>query len=386
MASKHLKDNLSIVKRNKKDKIYCTEDYAQSLYDMMFGGSYADAGSKDLTIGENKKATIVSIDKNGIAVADTDSCASVIIDLNKERPFFERQRVYDPEFGIAVGSVIDVAIDGASGGSFTASMGSAFTQELHKDLLLSMKTGRHAYTITIKSVNDGGFLVDLQGIECFMPGSLAGANKIVDFNGMIGKRVIVMIETYLEHTGTFVVSAKKYIQHILPERIKELDFSKVYSGNVTGTAAYGAFVEWDGIFTGLLHDSEMNDTLTSLRPGSAVDFYIREIKEGNRIILTQKEPSPELLNYQVFKDEFEGNEIEGRIKEIKSFGVFIEFENDVVGMMPPREFRKTGGTKVQEGDIVLCYVKSVDVSTKKIQLRAVKDDNDESEEFDEELN
>ncbi len=130
----------------------------------------------------------------------------------------------------------------------------------------------------------------------------------------------------------------------------------------------------------------MNDTLTSLRPGSAVDFYIREIKEGNRIILTQKEPSPELLNYQVFKDEFEGNEIEGRIKEIKSFGVFIEFENDVVGMMPPREFRKTGGTKVQEGDIVLCYVKSVDVSTKKIQLRAVKDDNDESEEFDEELN
>jgi len=160
----------------------------------------------------------------------------------------------------------------------------------------------------------------------------------------------------------------------MPTMIKELDFSKKYSGNVTGTAAYGAFVEWDGIFTGLLHESEMLDQLGDLRPGSAIDFYVKDIKEGSRIILTQKEPSPELMKYQTFKEEIEGGEAEGRIREIKPFGVFVEFDNGVVGMMPPREFKKMGNTKVQEGDVVLCFVKSVDVGARKIQLRAVKDD------------
>ena len=382
MASRHLIENLSIKKVDPKHKVYCHEPYAQELYDLMVGSFSRNDGSKDLKVGDTKKATIISINAQGIAVADTTSSASVIIDLNKEKRFFERQRSYNPDFGIGVGSVIDVAIDGMTGGAFTASMGSAFSKELRNDLLEAMKSGSHAYTVTVKSVNDGGFIVDLQGIECFMPGSLAGANKILDFGALVGKNVVVMIETFLEQSDTFVVSAKKYIQKILPTRIKELDFAKKYSGNVTGPAAYGAFVEWDGIFTGLLHESEMTDLLGDLRPGSAVDFYVKDIKEGNRIILTQKEPSPELMKYQLFKEQLEGGEAEGRIREIKPFGVFIEFDNGVVGMMPPREFRKTGGSKVQEGDVVLCYVKGVDVGARKIQLRAVKDEADGEDEAD----
>jgi ribosomal protein S1 len=381
MASRHLIENKSIRKVDPKDKIYCQEPYAQELYDMMysaFGGSFKGE-PKDMMVGDTKKATIMSIDSRGIAIADTDACVSVLIDLNKEKPFFERQRSYNPDFNIGVGSVVDVAIDGKSRGTFVASMGTAFNRELKNDLRKSLEEGSHAYTVTVKSVNDGGFLVDLQGLECFMPGSLAGANKILDFHSMIGKKVVVMVEAYLQHSDTFVVSAKKYIQRILPAMVKELDFSKKYSGTVTGTASYGAFVEWEGVYTGLLHESEMADVLGDLRPGSAVDFYVKDIREGNRIILSQKQPSSEALAYQDFKADVEGGEAEGRVKEIKPFGVFIEFENGVVGMMPPREFRKTGGTRVQEGDVVLCYVKSVDVGAKKIQLRAVKEGGDEDE-------
>ena len=272
---------------------------------------------------------------------------------------------------------LDVAIEGKNKGTFNASMGAAFSKELKNELRDSLKKGDAAYTVLVKSVNDGGFIVDLMGVDCFMPGSLAGANKIIDFNGLVGKRLTVMVETYLEHSDTFVVSAKKYIQKILPTKIKELDFAAKYTGNVTGTAAYGAFVEWGGIFTGLLHESEMNDTLGLHGPGSPIDFYVKDIKEGGRIILTQKEPSPELLKYQTFKEQNEGVELEGTIKEIKTFGVFVEFEDGVVGMMPPREFKKTGGSKVQEGDVILCFVKSVDVISKKIQLRATRDEDED---------
>jgi len=377
MPSKHLKENKSIVKRDPKHKVFCHEPYAQALYDLMCGTFNGDV-SKDMSRGDIRRATVVSIDKYGIAVADTDSSASVLIDLNKEKGFFERQRQYNPDFGVAIGSVIDVTIENKTQGTFTASIEGAFNKELKRDLREALKTGNTAYTVTVKSVNEGGFLVDLQGIECFMPGSLAGANRILDFNSMIGKKVIVMVETFLEHSEMFVVSAKKYIQKILPTKIKELDFSVKYTGSVTGTAAYGAFVEWDGIFTGLLHESEIQGVaLADLRPGDQIEFFVKDVKEDNRVILTQKEPSPELMLYQTFKEEYEGTEVEGTVREIKPFGIFIEFEGGAIGMMPPREFKKTGGRVIKEGDSIDCYIKQVDVAAKKIQVRCIKDEDDE---------
>lgn len=370
MGARHQIDNPSIIKRDKKDKIYCTEPYAQELYDLM-SGYLGNGQSKDMARGDTRKATIISINEFGQAVADTDSSASVLIDMNKERGFFERQRQYNPNFGIEVGSVIDVTIESKVQGTFTASIEGAFNKELKNELRETLRTGATAYNVTVKSVNEGGFLVDLQGIECFMPGSLAGANRILDFNSMIGKKLIVMIETYLDHSEMFVVSAKKYIQKILPTKIKELDFSKKYTGTVTGTAAYGAFVEWEGIFTGLLHESEVQGIpLSDLRAADQIEFFVKDVKEDNRIILTQKEPSPELLAYQKFKEDCEGHELEGNIKEIKAFGIFVEFDGGVVGMMPPREFKKTGTKTVKEGDVILCFIKNVDVAGKKIAIRA----------------
>ena len=120
------------------------------------------------------------------------------------------------------------------------------------------------------------------GVNAFMPGGLASANKILDFDSLIGTEKMVMIENYVRNdndgSGIFIVSNKKYIQHILPDEVEKLDLTKEYVGIVTGVNDNGIFVEIDDIFTGYLYYANMsNDT--------KIDFNKKNIKSGDTIIV-----------------------------------------------------------------------------------------------------
>jgi ribosomal protein S1 len=364
-------ENLAVSKRNKKDKIYCQEPYAQDLYDIYsdhFGETGKDENfTKDFKNGEIVKTTINKISDDHI-VADTNYGQTLYLDLGREIKFFRNQGS-EP----AKGMHVDVMITDVS--NSTGSAERAFTHSLKRDLRKSIESNDSAYLVTIKSVNDGGFMVDLNGLQCFMPGSLAAANKISDFESMIGKKVYVMAENYLDKSDMFVVSAKKYIKHVIPARLKELDFTVEYTGHVTGTTDYGVFIEWDEIFTALLHESEVgNDSWKSLRPGDEVKFYIKEVRGDSRIIASQKGPNPEITALLSFKENHEGEVYEGaEVVDIKTFGTFIKM-GDVTGMMTPKEFKRYG--RVSEGDRIDVYIKQVDTVTKRIYLRQPGPDMD----------
>jgi len=369
-----LNENLSIKKRASSDlKVYCDEPYAQEAYE-----KYCDyfAGkpitTKDMNTGDLCKATVVSVVGNKVLV-QAENTQAIYLDLLKESKFLEKQGITEI---LRPGMSLDIQVDGSNKGMFTGSVEKAFKSKIKKELMSALKNKNAAYKITVKSINEGGFIVDLAGLDCFMPGSLAAANKITNFESMIGKEIYVMVENYLEASDMFVVSNKKYIQSILPSKVKELDFGSTYSGTVTGVMAYGAFVEWNDIFTGLLHDSEIDGGLKDLKPGTPINFWVKEIKEGGkdiRIILTQKGPSTEHKLYQEFKDKYEG-EIFGnaRVKDIKPFGVFVELKDGIVGMLSPREFKKIGKSK--EDDLIEVFVKQVEVSSKKVHLKSTEDE------------
>lgn len=364
-------ENLAVSKRNKKDKIYCQESYAQELYDI-YADHFGDAQSeevftKDFKNGEIVKTTINKISKDHI-VADTSYGQTLYLDVNRETKFFRGQGS-EPQPGMCV----DVMITDINNSAGSAER--AFTHSLKRELRRSIDTNESAYLVTIRSVNDGGFIVDLNGLQCFMPGSLAAANKISDFESMIGKKVYVMAENYLDKSDMFVVSAKKYIKHIIPARLKELDFTAQYTGHVTGVADYGVFVEWDEIFTALLHESEVDgDGWKHMKPGDEVSFYIKEVRGESRIIASQKGPNPEITAMLNFKDTHEGEVYENaEIVDIKAFGTFIKM-GDVTGMMTPKEFKKYG--KSSEGDRIDVYVKQVDTVAKRIYLRQPGPDMD----------
>jgi len=358
-------ENTNIVKIDSRHKVYSDEPYAQGLYDLYCGHAEDTMiVAKDLVTGQIIRGKIERISDKYIEVG---TCGQTIyLDYSKEIKFFKRHNT-EPQ----PGQDIDLMITDAS--TSTGSAEKAFVVTLKQELIESIKSNSAAYKVTITGINDGGFIVNLNGLSCFMPGSLAAANKINNFEEMMNKTVYVMVENYLDKSDMFVVSVKKYIKHILPLRINEINYTEKYTGNVTGVTNYGVFVEWNEIFTGLLHETEIDSTdWSQIKNGDVIEFFVKEVRENDRIILSQKGPNPEIVAYLSFKEKYEGEIFdEGEIKDIKPFGVFIKMD-DITGMMTPKEFRKY--PKLTEGDIINVHVKQVDPSNKKVYLRQPESD------------
>lgn len=240
---------------------------------------------------------------------------------------------------------------------------------------INQKDTDKIYYAKIKEKNNGGFLVDIGGIDAFLPGSLAAANIVTNFDELIGKEIPVMFEDYLKEGDTFIVSNKKYIKHILPEKIKELDLNREYSGKITGYAKFGIFLEFNDILTGLLHTSEMiEDTLSKFknnefRSGDYITFYIKEISKGDRIILTEKN-NIEHVSIKDFANDCEGTVQNGCISAIKQVGTFVRFtykENSFTGMIHKNNINVA--TEFNIGDNMDFYISKVDCETNKIFLK-----------------
>jgi ribosomal protein S1 len=225
--------------------------------------------------------------------------------------------------------------------------------------------------IVIEEVNKGGFLVDLSGIKCFLPGSLAAANRITDFESYIGKELHVMIEGYVENKDIFIVSYKKYLNKIMESKIQELDLTKKYKGYVTGTSDFGVFVEWEEIYTGLIHKTEFDDenNISSIHPGDEIEFYVKEIKDNNRLTLTLEKPLERNVIIHDLDNQIKDGTcelIEARVKHKRKNGILIELVDfGLIALIPQDKIGKK--TKLlKTGDDLLVMVYEVEPSSGKI--------------------
>ena len=157
-----------------------------------------------------------------------------------------------------------------------------------------------AYNAVVKEINGGGYIVDIMGVKCFMPGSLAAAGIITDFAALLGKTIPVMIVNYMPNSG-FIVSYKKYLNTILPGKIaEELYVGKDVCCKVTGVSKNGVFVQFkdkngEWLFSGLIHrtvmspDFERRFDAKEFRTGDEFRAYVCNFVEsdkGTRIVLT----------------------------------------------------------------------------------------------------
>lgn len=239
-----------------------------------------------------------------------------------------------------------------------------------------IKSPTRVFQAKVKSKNNGGFIVDIEGHEAFLPGSLASANKIIDFDAFIGKTVNVMIEDYLRDGDIFIVSNKKWIQKILPETIEKLSLEKEYTGVVTGTSRFGIFIEFEDILTGLLHVSEMDSTTSTefnkglFNPGNKIKFYIKEIAKNNKIILSSKKPKVNAITFDKFKELAEGKTLAGTIISLKNYGAFVKFvfeNSDFIGLLYYKEYPLDFYPEI--GDDYSFFLYKIDLETEKIHLR-----------------
>lgn len=349
----HLIPNQNIKGSDNKNKCFSREPYAQQLFNV-YTSNDSSFVKKDLNKGDCVIATNIYIIKDTKIMLELLGGLSIDIDMSREKRFiqlFGYQNVMDfinsmknPDyikefisFGIYV-YVIDSS-------PLKVSLWQGHLKKIKEEFMQEISTPTKAYIAKVIEANKGGFFVDVQGVDAFMPGSLAAPNKIIDFKSYVGKEVVVMIEDFLTNINSFIVSHKKYLEHVIPKRINELDLNKKYKGNITGTSKYGIFVEFDEIFTGLLHNSKMKEETKNkfnnfkYKPGDEIEFYINEITKDNRIILTEENPDEKKLKFNKFIEENKNKILKSSVVAIMNFGVIVNI-NELSGLIPSKEFKK----------------------------------------------
>ena len=289
---------------------YSHEPYAQEYFNILTHQS-CPVVTKDINAGAIVAIDDLHVSRDGNLIADINhGMGSITIDLNKEDKFLNlidiggekvtkevfAEMLKEPKFKesiLAMDLKAKVTTD-----TEKASLWNGYVEGLYNEMSAQITENSKAYHGVIVESNNGGFTVEISGcIKAFMPGSMAAANKITDYQSYVGTETIVMVESYNPKTG-FIVSHKKYLRTILPMHIENLrreiaeNADKVYKGVVTGTTAFGIFIELTPVLTGMLHKTLISDELRNqlregnVEPGTEIDVYVHKIDDHGRIILS----------------------------------------------------------------------------------------------------
>ena len=366
------------IKTKKGDRVFSRESYAQELYDLM-ENHYESAGSSTIftiTVGETLEGTVNAIDTSW-ATIDVGYRELVFVDLSKESSISKSKLI--------PGESIQVQITGDqrtnSRGFIIGSVEAGVRSVITKELLAAVEDQTSAYVGTVVSmIQNGGYIVNVQGIECFMPGSLAGINKLVDFESIINQEIYVVPVSYSPEKGSIVVSHRKYLQALIPGKIEEISNSMdtVRSGNVTGSAKYGVFVEFEGCLTGMIHVNDLDpETLNlhksrEIKPGDPIQFKIKEVVSNTKITLTQVEQKEVVDHWKIISEKYTSFPVQtnGIVKSIKDYGVFLEVSEGVVGLLHVSEFPEGFDTNtIDKGDSITVQITRIDADSRKLFLK-----------------
>lgn len=303
----NLRQNLKVVTKNDgtKTKIYCHENYAQELYHKYMNMNYDDLIAKD----QIKNSILTVCDIYAISatdvIVDTVGGGSARIDLTKDKEYVKMCGCDSVDVFINSlnnsktfkASLLETMPTVKVVNSDRISLWEGHVSKAEAEFRAQINKPTHAYYAKLEAINNGGYIANINNVKCFLPGSLAQANKIINYDVLVGKTIPVMIDSYSEKTG-FIVSFKKYLATILPSKIaNELKVGMAIDAYVTGTKGGNVFMQWadsngDMIFTGLLPQDNMSDETKhdvatgQFTPDSKWRMFISDITPENRIVLS----------------------------------------------------------------------------------------------------
>jgi ribosomal protein S1 len=196
---------------------------------------------------------------------------------------------------------------------------------------------------------------------------------------MLNKTLTVMVDNYDQANDLFILSYKKYVTHSMPTMIENLEFNREYTGTLTNKPYdFGVFVEIDGYFTGLVHQTEFDDYETikkTLKTGDTLKVFVKDItSKGNqiRIVLTlnQESVNSEKLAWQQLKQKTESRSFTYNVDAKKnSIAIDIDGENYEVSLK-----RKDLEKNLNKFPYV--RVSKVDILNKSLKFEFVEDIED----------
>ena len=298
------------------------------------------------------------------AYIDIGSKYTATCNLSKEPEYVLEQ--------LAPGLQVDVKLKNDQAGNIYASIIDALNEGIHNNILESIGDKSVGFTAKVKELIYGGYWLNISGITCFMPGSLAGLNKLHDFESLVGKEIIVMPITYSRSKNTIVVSHREYLTTLIPgaiEHVKEND-REMYTGFVTGTAKFGVFVEFNKCLTGLIPKDDLDEKTLKrfenrdIKPGDDMSFWLNEILSEKKIILTQLGPRENI--WDTADEKYKPMMVTiGTVTKVTAYGAFVELEKGISGLIHKSKLRNYEPVR---GERISIKIQSINTSSKRITL------------------
>ena len=350
------------------------------------------AYEKGETFGEKSREELIkTYDESLNTVKDKDVIEGTIISLNKREAVVNigyksdgiipvNEFRYNPE--IKVGDVVEVFIE---------------NQEDKKgQLILSHKKARASRSWDrvnealenneiikgyIKCRTKGGMIVDVFGIEAFLPGSQIDVKPIRDYDIFVGKTMEFKVVKINQEFKNVVVSHKALIEAELEQQKKDiiakLEKGQVLEGTVKNITTYGVFIDLGGV-DGLIHITDLSwgrvnhpEEVVSLdQKLNVVILDFDDEKKRIALGLKQLQPHPwDALN----ADLKVGDKVKGKVVVMADYGAFVEIATGVEGLIHVSEMSwsqhlRSAQDFMKVGDEIEAAVLTLDRDERKMSL------------------
>lgn len=233
----------------------------------------------------------------------------------------------------------------------------------------------------VKCRTKGGLIVDVFGIEAFLPGSQIDVKPIRDYDQFVGKNMEFKVVKINQEFKNVVVSHKALIEAELEAQKKQiiggLEKGQVLEGTVKNITSYGVFVDLGGV-DGLIHITDLSYGRVShpeevVKLDEKINVVILDFDDEKKRIalgLKQLQPHP----WDALSAEMNaGDKVKGKVMVITDYGAFVEVAPGVEGLLHVSEMSWSQHLRspkdfLKEGQEIDCVILNIDREERKMSL------------------
>ena len=335
-------------------------------FETLVSANFVDTADEEVVVGK-----VVYLTERE-AIIDINAKSEGVISLNEFR--------YNPD--LKVGDEVEVLIDIREDktGQLVLSHRKARTIKAW-DRVNNAHDKEEVVNGFVKCRTKGGMIVDVFGIEAFLPGSQIDVKPIRDYDQYVGKTMEFKVVKINHEFKNVVVSHKALIEADIEEQKKEiigqLEKGQVLEGVVKNITSYGVFIDLGGV-DGLVHITDLswsrinhpNEVVELDQKLNVVILDFDDNKSRIQLGLKQLEKHP----WEALSDTIViGDKVKGKVVVIADYGAFIEVEEGVEGLIHVSEMSwsthlRSAQDFVKVGDEVEAVVLTLDREDRKMSL------------------
>ncbi|MFR9591927.1 MAG: 30S ribosomal protein S1 [Rikenellaceae bacterium] len=330
-----------------------------------------DKTLSNIAVGETVEGTVISVTKREVVI-NIGYKSEGIISISEFR--------YNPE--LAVGDVIEVYVESAEDRNGQLALSHKKARQLKSwDRVNEALENDEIIKGYIKCRTKGGMIVDVFGIEAFLPGSQIDVKPIRDYDIYVDKTMEFKVVKINQEFRNVVVSHKALIEAELEAQkqviMSKLEKGQILEGTVKNITSYGVFIDLGGV-DGLIHITDLSwgrvshpeEVVTLDEKIQVVILDFDDAKKRIALGLKQLSAHP----WEALSSELSvGDKVEGRVVVMADYGAFVEIATGVEGLIHVSEMSwsqhlRSAQDFMHVGDTVEAVVLTLDREERRMSL------------------